>query len=131
MKISELAKRSGIPSKTIRYYEEVGLLPEPTRNINGYRDYDKLDVDRLVFIRRCRELQIPIDQLKQLVRLQIDEAAPCREVDQIVKDQLEKVRARRREFELLEETLAQLVAACSSDQIRNCEVLHRLQPSSE
>lgn len=63
MIISELAKRSGIPSKTIRYYEEVGLLPILARNGNGYRAYNKLDVDRLIFIRRCRELQIPLDTL--------------------------------------------------------------------
>lgn len=126
MIISELATRSGIPSKTIRYYEEVGLLPTPVRDANGYRSYSKLDVDRLVFIRRCRELQIPIETLKHLVDLQMDEAAPCGQVGKVVQDQLEKVKARRRELELLEDALTQLATACSSDEIRDCEILHHL-----
>jgi len=77
MKINKLAERSGMASKTIRYYEDIGLLPEAYRSPNGYRDYGESDVERMVFIRRCRELQIPLDELKVLVRLQMDKQAPC------------------------------------------------------
>jgi len=127
MKINELAARSGITSKTIRYYEDVGLLPEPARSENGYRDYSEKDVERLIFIRRCRELQIPIDELKKLVNVQVNPGASCLEVDQIIKDQLEKVRSLQQELELLEKTLGQLAVSCQNNQIRDCEILHRLK----
>lgn len=127
MKINELAARTGITSKTIRYYEDVGLLPEPARSENGYRDYSEKDVERLIFIRRCRELQIPIDELKKLVNVQVNPSASCLEVDQIIKDQLEKVRSLQQELELLEKTLGQLAVSCQNNQIRDCEILHRLK----
>lgn len=131
MKINELAKRSGIASKTIRYYEEVGLLPEPVRTANGYRDYGDADVERLTFIRRCRELQIPINELKRLVSVQVDPGASCGEVDQIIKDQLEKVRNMEQELALLEKTLSELALSCQNNQVRDCEILHRLKDDSQ
>ena len=131
VKINELAKRSGTASKTIRYYEEVGLLPEPVRAANGYRDYGDADVERLTFIRRCRELQIPINELKKLVNAQVDPGASCGEVDQIIKDQLEKVRNMEQELALLEKTLSELALSCQNNEVRDCEILHRLKGDSQ
>ncbi|RXF07226.1 MerR family transcriptional regulator [Pseudoalteromonas phenolica] len=65
MKIAELSKLTQVTSKTIRYYEEIGLLPEPARAANGYRVYQQEDVERLSFIRRCRDLQIPLEEIKK------------------------------------------------------------------
>ena len=127
MKINDFAKRSGVSAKTIRYYETVGLLPEPTRRANGYRDYDEGDLERLIFVRRCRELQIPLNQLKKLVSVQADPRASCADVDQIIHDKLAKVRALQRELALLEETLGQLSLACHHNQIRDCAILRRLK----
>lgn len=127
MKINEFAKRSGVPAKTIRYYETVGLLPEPARRANGYRDYDDRDLERLIFVRRCRELQIPLNQLKKLVSVQADPRASCADVDEIINDKLAKVRALQRELALLEETLGQLSLACHHNQIRDCAILRRLK----
>lgn len=127
MKVNQLAKRSGIASKTIRYYEEVGLLPIPARHANGYRDYDDEDVERLIFVRRCRELQIPINELRTLMSVQVDPSASCSGIDQVIKDQLRMVRKRRQELALLEKTLSQLTVSCRNDQVRDCEILHRLK----
>lgn len=130
MKINELAKRSGTASKTIRYYEDVGLLPQPSRSTNGYREYGDRDVERLTFIRRCRELQIPINALRKLVSAQEDPSASCSEVDQIIKDQLENVRRMQQELALLEKTLGQLAVSCRTNQVRDCEILRRLKRNS-
>jgi len=127
MKISQLARQSGVPSKTIRYYEEIGLVPNASRNSNGYREYDQSDIDRLAFIRRCRELQIPIEQIKMLVQVRMDEKAPCKEVDMLIARQLENVRHTIAELALLEEALNTLAHSCQNDVVGECEILNRLQ----
>ena len=127
MKISQLARLSGVPSKTIRYYEEIGLAPNASRNSNGYREYGQADIDRLAFIRRCRELQIPIEEIKKLVQVRMDEKAPCKEVDILIARQLENVRHTMAELALLEETLNTLAHSCQNDVVSECEILNRLQ----
>jgi len=131
MKISQLAKLSGVPSKTIRYYEEIDLVPNASRNSNGYREYGQADVERLAFIRRCRELQIPIEQIKKLVQVRMDEKAPCKEVDLLIARQLENVRHTMVELALLEETLSTLANSCQNDIVGDCEILNRLQHDIE
>ncbi len=131
MKISQLAKRSGVPSKTIRYYEEIGLIPQASRDSNGYRDYDQADIDCLVFIRRCRSLQISVEHVKKLVLVQMDKGAPCNEVDQIINEQLDKVRKTMDELTLLEKTLSTLAQSCQSNIVKNCEILNRLTTEGE
>jgi DNA-binding transcriptional MerR regulator len=127
MKISQLAKVSGVASKTIRYYEEVGLLPEAYRNDNGYREYRASDIERLVFIRRCRELKIPLDQIKTLIAVQVDQKSSCQEVDALIEQQLDKVRTTIAELTLLEQTLHTLAMSCTNDKVGDCQILKNLQ----
>lgn len=131
MKINELAERTGMASKTIRYYEDIGLLPEAHRSPNGYRNYGENDVERIVFIRRCRELQIPLDELKVLVRLQMDKQAPCAEIDQIIRDQLEKIRSTIQELMRLEESLNELAQCCRYDTVSECRIVRSLSGRDE
>ncbi|MBI1285630.1 MAG: MerR family transcriptional regulator [Thiobacillus sp.] len=126
MKINELAERSGLASKTIRYYENIGLLPDAHRSPNGYRDYSESDIERMVFIRRCRELQIPLDELKILVRLQMDKKAPCAEIDQIIQSQLEKIRSTIQELKRLEQSLNELAQCCRYDTVSDCQIVRHL-----
>ena len=127
MKISQLAKLSGVASKTIRYYEEIGLLPAALRNDNGYREYRASDIECLVFIRRCRELQIPLEQIKTLIAVQVDQKSSCQEVDELIEQQLEKVRTRIAELILLEKTLHTLATSCPNDKVGDCQILKSLQ----
>jgi len=127
MKISQLAKESGIASKTIRYYEDIALLPEAHRNDNGYREYGNSDVERLVFIRRCRELQIPLEQIKTLIAVQLDQKSSCQEVDDLIEQQLGKVRTTIAELTLLEQTLHTLATSCPNDKVGDCQILKNLQ----
>ncbi|PKG81645.1 MerR family transcriptional regulator [Colwellia sp. 75C3] len=127
MKISQLAKESGIASKTIRYYEDIGLLPTAHRKDNGYREYRTSDIERLVFIRRCRELKIPLDQIKTLIAVQVDQKSSCQEVDALIEQQLDKVRKTIAELTLLEQTLHALATSCPNDKVGDCQILKNLQ----
>jgi len=127
IKIGQLAKLSGVASKTIRYYEDVGLLPAAYRNDNGYREYRTSDIERLVFIRRCRELQIPLEQIKTLIAVQGDQKSSCQEVDALIEQQLDKVRKTITELTLLEQTLHTLATSCPNDKVGDCQILKNLQ----
>ncbi len=127
MKISELAQTTHIPAKTIRYYESVGLITPAQRESNGYRYYQTRDVETLIFIRRCRELNIPIEDIKQLVAVKQNPEASCATVDNIIVEQLARVRQMQQELAQLEQTLSLLVTSCSSETIRNCCILQSLQ----
>ena len=125
MRIGELAKAAHIPKKTIRYYESVGLMANTRREANGYRRYQQRDLDNLIFIRRCRELGISLQHIKQLVDLQGNTGAPCRSVDKIIDQQLEKVRHTLKELKALEQTLSAL-RGCESDTVDKCKILRQL-----
>lgn len=127
MKISELAQVTQVPAKTIRYYESVGLLTPPPRAANGYRYYRLHDAQTLVFVRRCRELNIPIDEIKQLVAVQHNPEASCATVDNIITGQLARVRQMQQELNQLEQTLSLLAKSCSSEQIQDCCILQSLK----
>jgi DNA-binding transcriptional MerR regulator len=127
IKIGQLAKISGVASKTIRYYEDVGLLPAAYRNDNGYREYRVTDIERLVFIRRCRELKIPLEKIKTLIAVQLDPKSSCQEVDALIEQQLDKVRTTMAELTLLEQTLHTLATSCPNDKVGDCQILKNLQ----
>ncbi|OOF69457.1 MerR family transcriptional regulator [Rodentibacter caecimuris] len=90
MKINELAKQSGIHLETIRYYEKIGLLPQPQRLANGYRIYDEKSLAYLNFIKTCRSLGFAIEEIKQLNSLKNNPKAHC-EADKIVIRHLQNV----------------------------------------
>ncbi|MDZ7869571.1 MAG: MerR family transcriptional regulator [Rheinheimera sp.] len=126
MKISELAQTTKVPAKTIRYYESVGLLTLASRETNGYRYYKLRDAETLIFIRRCRELNISIEDIKQLVQVKQNPEASCATVDNIIVEQLARVRQMQQELAQLEQTLSLLVTSCSSETIQDCCILQSL-----
>jgi len=127
VKISELAKATQVPAKTIRYYEEIALLPPAKRDSNGYRHYSSTDAETLIFIRRCRELNIAIDDIKQLVEVQQNPEASCTMVDNIIGAQLKNVRKAQQELAILEQSLRQLASSCEHQQVQECTILHKLR----
>ncbi|MGO2479692.1 MAG: Cd(II)/Pb(II)-responsive transcriptional regulator [Pseudoalteromonas sp.] len=126
MKISEVAKQTNVPAKTIRYYEDVGLLAPPTRANNGYRVYQDNSVKTLIFIRRCRELKISIDEIKQLVEAKNQPSSSCQYVDNIIAQQLENIRKAQQELAKLEQSLATLANSCGHGKVIDCEILNEL-----
>jgi len=78
LKIQELSQTTGVPAKTIRYYEESGVLPSPPRKPNGYRDYDQTDIDRLRLVAGARRLDLSLDDIREILALRDRREAPCR-----------------------------------------------------
>ncbi|WP_299074097.1 MerR family transcriptional regulator [uncultured Paraglaciecola sp.] len=127
MKISELSGASKVPTKTIRYYEQIGLIAPAIRNDNGYRLYQPKDIETLVFIRRCRELNIAIDHIRQLIDVQQNPQASCSLVDEIIAKQLERIQQTQRELALLETSLFALASSCANHKIADCSILLHLK----
>lgn len=114
MKIGPLAKASRTSAPTIRYYEEIGLLPRADRRGNGQRAYGEEDLKRLVFIRRCRDFGFPIAQVCTLLALTEDRARSCNEAKELSRQHLEAVRAKLAELKALEESMEQLLESCDA-----------------
>ena len=108
--VGQLAHTTGVPAKTIRYYEQVGVLPEPRRSGAGYRQYSRHDVHRLLFIRRARALGLSLANLKALTaELDSGECLTMRSrLHALVTEQLRTVQQQIAEFQLLEQQLAQV-----------------------
>lgn len=124
MKIGELSKTTGLPVETIRYYEKIGLMPEPGRNASGYRQYRHDHLDRLLFIKRCRNLDMTQDEIRELIRLADNPEADCSEVDALLARHLSHVRERLTELTGLEQTLERLQRACSQGRtVSECGIL--------
>ncbi|BCK76258.1 MULTISPECIES: MerR family transcriptional regulator [Acetobacteraceae] len=113
-KIGELAERTRTNAPTIRYYEEIGLLPRPERQEGNQRRYAEDDVRRLTFIRRCRAFGFSIDQVRALVELVQDRTRSCAEARDLAHTHLMDVRAKLRELKALEKSIAGFVATCDA-----------------
>lgn len=128
MKIGELAKASHIEVETIRYYERIGLLPAPARTNGGYRTYASAHLERLVFIRHCRALDISLADIGCLLRFVEDPGAECSEIDRLIDTQLARVRARLASLRTLERQLVVLRSRCDRpDRAARCGILHELE----
>lgn len=112
--IGALARAAGVTTPTIRYYEEIGLLPAAGRTAAGQRVYDGGDVERLTFIRRCRDFGFSIEQVRTLVGLSISADKDCAAVREIAQGHLEQVRTKLDELKALERSLEAFVVQCDT-----------------
>lgn len=128
MRIGDLAKATKCDIETIRYYEKEGLLQEPPRTGNGYRDYQEEHVERLQFIRHCRSLQMSLSQIGVLLQLKQQPSAGCKQVDAMLEQQIARIQM---QLETLTSLKAQLVAlrhSCQAPQsIEKCGILQSLE----
>jgi len=111
--IGALADRSGCSVPTIRYYEEIGLIPPARRRDSGHRVYDASAVGLLTFVRHCRDFGFPIEQVRELVSLAASEQRDCFETLDIAQAHLKAVRAKLAELRALERSLARFAKSCS------------------
>ncbi|MFA8384174.1 MAG: helix-turn-helix domain-containing protein [Pelagibaca sp.] len=128
--IGTLAKRTGTKVQTIRYYEQIGLLPEPGRTEGGQRRYDDNDLDRLAFIRHARQLGFTLEAIRELLDLSDNPSRSCAEVDVIAHRQLKEVEARIARLEALRKELKRMLRECSRDTVSDCRVLEVLRDHS-
>lgn len=127
MLIGQLATEFGIPTRTIRFYERTGLLPEPQRTANGYRAYDDTTVARLRFIRSAQTAGLTLAEIASVIHVRDDGTAPCSHVDALLETKLAEVRERRRQLTALETDLTQLLDRSRRLDPANCtagEVCH-------
>jgi len=112
MQIKDLARRTGVDTETIRYYEKQGLLSAPARRDNGYRDYGEAHLEQLAFIRHCRALDMPLAEVHQLLGFLAQPGGECGAVEALVDGHLARVRARLASMAALEKQLLRLRERC-------------------
>lgn len=125
MNISDAAGRSGLPPKTIRYYEDIGLVV-PGRAENGYRDFSEADAHKLAFLGRARTLGFSIRDCRQLLALWEDRSRASADVKRIAQQHLDEIDSRIAELQGLKATLTDLVHACHGDDRPDCPILKGL-----
>jgi len=110
MRIGELARRSGMASTALRYYEKAGLLPASQRSSSGYRTYHPDAVSRLAFIRAAQAVGLSLAEIREVIGIRDAGAAPCAHVLQLIEKHRAEVRSRIRELQRLERDLDQLAS---------------------
>ena len=125
MNIGQAAERSGLPTKTIRYYEDIGLI-HPGRRANGFRDYGDRDVHELRFIGRARSLGFTVEECRNLLRLYRDSGRASGEVREAAQRHVEAIRIKISGLREMERALSILVDACHGDARPDCPILEGL-----
>ena len=108
MKIQEFAQLTGMSSKTIRYYESIGVLPFPRRTANGYRDYNEQDVERARFVAGVRSLDLSLDEIQELLAMRDRGEAPCRTLLELIEQKANQIEERIRLLQQMEVDLRHL-----------------------
>jgi Cu(I)-responsive transcriptional regulator len=124
--IGQLAKASSCKVQTIRYYEQIGLLPKPLRSAGNQRVYLPDHLDRLVFIRHCRALGFSLDEIRKLLHLAGDSNKSCGEVDEIAQVHLVEVEEKIKHLEGLRQELKRIINGCKEDRVDKCQILKAL-----
>jgi len=125
MQITEIAARSGLPARTIRYYEQIGLVA-PRRDANGYRAFVETDLHKLAFLARARSLGFGIEDCRRLLALWEDRSRSSADVRALARDHLARIDAKIAELQAMRATLAHLVACCQGDERPDCPILDDL-----
>ena len=125
MNIGDVATRTGLPAKTIRYYEDINLI-KPLRDDNGYRRFREKDVHKLNFLGRARALGFTIEDCRTLLALYEDETRASADVKQVARDHLAQIKAKIADLNAMRDTLSHLVDACAGDDRPDCPILQDL-----
>ncbi len=126
LSIGSLATARGCEVQTIRYYEQIGILPKPVRTAGGHRLYTHDQMQRLRFVRRSRDLGFSLEAVKELLRLADNREGDCGAVDRIAREHLEDVRAKMSQLAALEQELARMARSCQRGKISNCRIVQVL-----
>ena len=124
--IGKLGARAGVKVPTIRYYEQIGLLPEAERSSGNQRLYDKKTLERLAFIRHSRDLGFTLEAIRDLLSLSDNPDQPCAAADAIAKAQLSEVESRLARLTALKGELERMIVQCAGGRIGDCRVIEIL-----
>jgi MerR family copper efflux transcriptional regulator len=126
MNIGEVAKRAGLNSRTIRFYESIGLISQPDRASSGYRDYAEKDVHQLRFVAAARALGFSVEEIRQLLALYDDRARSSSDVKRLVLHHVEEIDRKMQELAAMRRTLMHLAERCHGDKRPECPILDEL-----
>jgi DNA-binding transcriptional MerR regulator len=129
--IGNLSRETGCKVQTIRYYEEIGLMPEPERSSGNQRLYGPAHLDRLAFIRHGRELGFPLKTIRDLLSLTDHPTGSCESADAIARAQLRQVESRIARLQTLKKELKRMLAECAGGRIADCRVIEVLADHSK
>ncbi|MFU8778046.1 MAG: Cu(I)-responsive transcriptional regulator [Roseovarius sp.] len=125
MNISDAARETGLPAKTIRYYEEIGLI-RPLRDTNGYRVFRQSDRHKLAFLGRARALGFAIEDCRKLIALYEDQDRASSDVKQLAQEHLTQIDEKIAQLQSMQATLQHLVRECAGDARPDCPILRDL-----
>jgi Cu(I)-responsive transcriptional regulator len=129
MNIGEVSKKAGLPPKTIRYYEDIGLIT-PLRDPNGYRSFRDGDMHKLAFLGRARALGFTIEDCRNLLALWDDQDRASADVRAIAKEHLAQIESKIADLAAIRDTLSHLVRECAGDGRPDCPILNKLEKFS-
>ncbi len=124
--IGELARRTGTKVQTIRYYEEIGLLPPPPRTAGNQRRYGRDHQQRLAFVRHARELGFSLEAIRTLLDLVDRPDQPCEKADAVARARLAEVESRLQRLQALKEELERMICECRGGRVAQCRVIEVL-----
>jgi len=124
--IGDAAAQTGLPVKTVRYYDEIGLVLPASRTAAGYRQYSDLEVRKLSFVKRARAFGFSVDECRQLISLFEDQTRSSREVKAMTERRLEQIEAKMRDMQSLHDELQALSVRCPGNQNPDCPILNSL-----
>ena len=122
----DLARATGCNLETIRYYETVGIMPDPPRTAKGYRSYDDALVRRLKFVMRSHDLGLSLEEIRDLLGLVDDRTQTCAQIQTVAEAHLEDVQAKIADLVRIERVLSETVARCTGDAAPECAVIDAL-----
>ena len=131
MKVGEAATRAGLPTKTVRYYADIGLVKPEARSQAGYRMYGPTEVGKLAFVRRARAFGFSVAECRELLGLYEDKSRSSRDVKAIAQARLHEIDARLAEMAKLRDELSHLVHACHGDERPDCPILDGLEAGNK
>ena len=124
--IGQMARAGNCKVQTIRYYEEIELLPKPTRTSGNQRQYSQSLLDRIRFIRHSRELGFSLDQIRKILSLNDDPGNSCEDLDKIAREHLATVESKIERLQSLQKELKRMVSECSCGKVSDCKVIEVL-----
>ncbi|CUH45376.1 Cu(I)-responsive transcriptional regulator [Ruegeria atlantica] len=125
MNIGDVSSQTGLPAKTIRYYEDIGLV-KPLRDDNGYRRFRSQDVHKLNFLGRARALGFTIEDCRTLMALYEDETRASADVKKVARAHMAQIEAKIADLNAMRDTLSHLIDACAGDDRPDCPILQDL-----
>ncbi len=128
-KVGEIAKKVGLNVETLRYYEKIKIMPKPKRKESRYRFYDEVDLKRLQFIKRAKELGFTLKEIKELLNLKIESTATCGDVKHLAENKLKDIEERIKDLRNIKSVLAKLINQCICEEISSeeCPILEVIE----